>query len=470
MKGTRTCRNLILVLGSLFVPIFLLFCIASFWRAPLPVAPTPPIIVSPDDLNGAAVPAAPTPPTIVSPDNLDRTLINKINNVTSPASPFTVALVNTYPAHDEVVASLAYTLVQIPDVSLSLYLSSPRFGFANLLHTFYPSSNRIYRPSAFNALQNVPDVVVLTTCGYADMKNVHKTLSRFLQSKPGMRVVCVVHNPAASGAKHMVQKYAGPLAREGAKVVLMTLSPHVGEYLKKVVSDRLKRDVESGGLELPVQWFVPTFVPGIEARCDGPTVGDREITGEHRADDHCFQRVAIQGLFEPGRRGYSSIFSALSAKMSSSNASSSNIWQNFRLLLLGSGARLKIPHELKPYVDIKNKLDYLPYYSTLHQNFALLPSFASDAYYTHKASSSVAAALITGVPLIGTERLLAAYAYLGSEALYIRGENETEVDAVERVLKLGKEVMKEKRKYMGSLSAEMIKRNMDVFRAIVLDT
>lgn len=58
------------------------------------------------------------------------------------------------------------------------------------------------------------------------------------------------------------------------------------------------------------------------------------------------------------------------------------------------------------------------YYRAVAQARAVLPAFASDAYYTHKASSSVAASLICGTPLLADARLLAAYSYLPANATF----------------------------------------------------
>ena len=52
----------------------------------------------------------------------------------------------------------------------------------------------------------------------------------------------------------------------------------------------------------------------------------------------------------------------------------------------------------------------------MRQARAVLPAFASDVYYTSKASSSVAAALICGTPLLANLQLLRAYSYLPPEA------------------------------------------------------
>ena len=52
------------------------------------------------------------------------------------------------------------------------------------------------------------------------------------------------------------------------------------------------------------------------------------------------------------------------------------------------------------------------YYRTIRASLAVVPAFASDVYYTKKASSSVAAAMVCGTPLLADRELLAHYPYL----------------------------------------------------------
>ena len=53
------------------------------------------------------------------------------------------------------------------------------------------------------------------------------------------------------------------------------------------------------------------------------------------------------------------------------------------------------------------------YYEALHACAAVLPGFASGAYYINKGSSSVGAAFIAGTPLLATPPLLRAYKFVG---------------------------------------------------------
>ena len=52
------------------------------------------------------------------------------------------------------------------------------------------------------------------------------------------------------------------------------------------------------------------------------------------------------------------------------------------------------------------------YYGIMGSSLGLLTAFASDVYFMEKASSSVAAALLCGVPLVTPKRTLETYTYL----------------------------------------------------------
>lgn len=52
------------------------------------------------------------------------------------------------------------------------------------------------------------------------------------------------------------------------------------------------------------------------------------------------------------------------------------------------------------------------YYRAIRASLAVVPAFASDVYYTKKASSSVAAAMVCGTPLLAEPEMLEHYTYL----------------------------------------------------------
>jgi hypothetical protein len=74
------------------------------------------------------------------------------------------------------------------------------------------------------------------------------------------------------------------------------------------------------------------------------------------------------------------------------------------------------------------------YYEVLHSCKAILPAFASDAYYVNKGSSSVAASFISGTPLVATPRLLQAYSFLDESAAIMVQEGMGDVEVCRRGL------------------------------------
>ena len=81
----------------------------------------------------------------------------------------------------------------------------------------------------------------------------------------------------------------------------------------------------------------------------------------------------------------------------------------------GGGRRgastLEVPEELLQLglVRVHHAVPFQEYYDILHGCIAVLPAFASDAYYVDKGSSSIGTAIIAGTPLIATPKLLEAY-------------------------------------------------------------
>jgi hypothetical protein len=84
-------------------------------------------------------------------------------------------------------------------------------------------------------------------------------------------------------------------------------------------------------------------------------------------------------------------------------------------------------------VVVDSGLAYLPYYAIIARSVALVPSFATDHYYVERASSTVAASLIAGCPLVASRRLLATYTYLDESVVWVQEEDEDEMDVVIRV-------------------------------------
>ena len=80
------------------------------------------------------------------------------------------------------------------------------------------------------------------------------------------------------------------------------------------------------------------------------------------------------------------------------------------------------------------------YYIAIQGALAVLPAFASPVYLTRKASSSVAAAIICGTPLLADPALLQAYSYLPSRPVFETTTDERLAVAVSPIATHGSEV------------------------------
>ena len=80
------------------------------------------------------------------------------------------------------------------------------------------------------------------------------------------------------------------------------------------------------------------------------------------------------------------------------------------------------------------------YYRAIQGALAVLPAFASPVYLTRKASSSVAAAVICGTPLLADAALLRAYSYLPPRAVFETAADERLAVAVSRIAAHSSEV------------------------------
>ena len=81
---------------------------------------------------------------------------------------------------------------------------------------------------------------------------------------------------------------------------------------------------------------------------------------------------------------------------------------------------------------------YMPanaFYSFIHQAVGIIPIFGTDNYYIDKQSSSIFCSLLNQTPLLASQRLLDSQRYISAEAVWLQYDNETEVDAVLRIVR-----------------------------------
>jgi hypothetical protein len=130
---------------------------------------------------------------------------------------------------------------------------------------------------------------------------------------------------------------------------------------------------------------------------------------------------------------------------------------------------LEVPSELEEdgLVRRYTALPFQEFYEVLHSCLAIMPAFASEAYYLHKGSSSIAASFIAGTPLIATPRTLAAYSFLDSSAVFLVPEGTRDVDAMEAVMELPSEVIEAKLAAMRALRYQLYERNFALFQKLL---
>lgn len=374
-------------------------------------------------------------------------------DVSEPAqvSSKKVAILNAAGAHDEVVVSILYTLMQIPEFEVDLFFSSPRYGIEGIISQFYEKP--LLQPFLFNFHYQQhpdPDIVILASCDASDMWLAASALQEMAGRNPDLSIMCIAHNPQSIQDLH---QQLLPFAEKGL-LTMVGLSPHVVDYIKETRLVQMAQDINPVFGKVPTFLFVPTFDYRLPDSC--------ATSGNTEENVACTNAFVVQGLFETGRRDYGALFEHLQSKITSNEED----WNDFHLLLLGQGSPFDLEEPLKSHVSTYNDLPYLDYYDKIHHSLALLPAFASDAYLVYKASSSIGASLLTGVPMIADQQLLNSYRHLTRDGVYFQYDGEHFVDTVERIRKLSVAEMVEKRANASAMNQRIIQENVYRFQTL----
>lgn len=92
----------------------------------------------------------------------------------------------------------------------------------------------------------------------------------------------------------------------------------------------------------------------------------------------------------------------------------------------------RLDERVRPHVNLR----FDAFYNLIHNNLALVPTLASEAYFDRKFSSTVITSLVTGVPVIVTSRFLKSYSFLSPDTVFLQWNSEPAMDAALRVLQL----------------------------------
>lgn len=353
-----------------------------------------------------------------------------------------VAIINSAPSHDEVFSALIYTFGSIPGVKLDLFLHTLSYKSGDIIEEFDIGLNITHNndPQKFMADNaTAPDIVISTTCE-VESKRLHQQLHGLLENN-NTYLFCLIHHADQWGTNDNVANLT--LIRswmDKQRMDFVALSNHTAQYLKNNSMSSWK--------------FSPQFMPNIRTF---PPVFPVRVNTQPEA-----LSFALQGNYEASRRDYKGLFKHLTNFHLDAKA-------NVTLRLVGHGQHPEVPEHLREYVRFDEALNYPEFYDTLAHCFAMLPAFASDTYYDRKASSSVPASLIAGIPIVGPARLLESYTYLNEDDIWLQGENETDIDVIGRVLKLEPEAREEKKERVAAASKRLMQENIVAARAWLVE-
>lgn len=364
--------------------------------------------------------------------------------VLSHDRPITFVVTENQKAHDEVVAPLIQSFSNVPGANFTaIFLSRmDRFGsfemYRNLeLPIAVPAPRDYMKEMVPFVLENPPDFIIATSCGY----DTFDEYAPLLQNAK-THIFCTVHH--SDNWKDwffgLFEKKLGDWVKAG-RVDFLTLSPHVA----KTLPDSLLNWKEVKWLEHfpPIRTFPPVF-----------TFNHPEP--DPLQTDHI--EFALQGNYQEDRRNFTRVFEELErAKQQLESAGTST---KVKLHLVGSGpTKPVVPGQVKEMVQFDENLNYTDFYTTLGGMTAILPAFADEGYFTHKASSSVPASLIAGSPLVATRKLLDAYSYLDESTVWLQKDDQSDFDVLWQVMRKPREERENKGHAVKAAAAALIEKN-----------
>jgi hypothetical protein len=354
-----------------------------------------------------------------------------------------VAILETVRAHDEVDAALVHSIASQPNVNLTFYQQDARYGSEKIVNAFGLNYTGPLNPDHFMGTDKhttIPDFLVLTTSELA-LRGAPKRLEALL-AQGKTRLICIVHH-----ADHWAEEQRKADIRpwvDANMVEFWTLSPHTATFLSNTIAawDSNADEPWDNPPAPPIRVFVPIF----------PVAAPNATATEKATQDLSF---AMQGDYDPHRRDYKHIFERLGNFLAAGEGE-----RNVSMHLLGQGQRPSVPENVASHVFFDQGLSYVDFYGLLSKVSAVLPGFASPEYLDRKASSSVPAALIAGTPLVADRRLLAAYAYVEEESVWLQEDGENEFDVVERMLSSTTEQRAEKSEHAKQNAQRIIQGNI----------
>ncbi|KAK9233965.1 hypothetical protein V1525DRAFT_391915 [Lipomyces kononenkoae] len=352
-------------------------------------------------------------------------------------NPLRIFLVENSGSHEEVFTALIYAFARIPNSYIYEYLFRPRFNiFAiikpfNLLNLAKPRSTTAMK---LDQKEPHPDIILSTTCEF-DIFRLQPQMTEMLGN--GSYLFCTIHHADRWHSQFEFNFYNSikPWI-EADRVTFLFLSSHTKRYVEEKIIPtwEAKHRVAANKFEV----FVPVFP-----------------VDPSKKEEMSF---SLQGNYESDRRDYQSIFERFS-EFGKKNPDKPQ-FQQLRMHLLGHGKRPPVPQAISDRVEFNEGLEFPEFYKILSESFALLPAFASDEYYDRKASSSVPASLIAGVPIVGKRRLLDTYDYMTEDSMWLQGDDEDDMAVVSRILAMSKQDIDAQKTRTRSRNREVIDDNI----------
>ncbi|KAK9235886.1 hypothetical protein V1525DRAFT_427501 [Lipomyces kononenkoae] len=356
----------------------------------------------------------------------------------------TVYLINTPKYHMEVVIPFLHALSGLPDVDLTLWLSSTaanRWGIRPWLDLYaMPTGLKLRNVKDFSKSAQrgatVPDLIFLTTCP-EDIRKLRPSLQVLLEH--GANVIGIIHE-----ARLFDLNNKSPYEKE-----IMFMRPWIlkGQWHLATLSEHVQKFVQ--------QNFAEFFQTGTQVTYSASVLYPVFKLPDERVQLETTKPfVTIIGALQQYRRDYAKIFEQYA-----------RVRPQLDLVLVGNGCPLRAPRSIKNNLSYKRGLEYPQYFNQISKAVLILPSFATEHYVQSQASSTIATSVIAVTPALMTRRMLSAYAYLTEDAVWIQEDWETEVEAISRIAELKQDSYMEKKATMVNIRAKLINENKKTFEA-----
>lgn len=383
---------------------------------------------------------APAPPAPAATS----TAAHAHESATPEQAGLTISLVETGGSHDEVTSALVYAFASQKDSAVTIFSPSLRYGIEKIIDEFhlptFTNSTDDFKKAVGESAP--PKILISTTCEL-DSVNLAESFEILLAGKKTY-LFCVIHH-ADRWMNSQNANNVRPWVEQGL-VDFVTLSEHTARFFRTEAIDKwdFKADVK-------VQVLPPVFPVNLPA----PLAA---------SDPENKFSLAMQGDYDASRRDYAGIFQHLGDIIgdfgNGAAGEKKTASPEVSLHLIGHGNRPPVPDSVKQQTVFDENLSYIDFYTLLSRSFALLPAFASKEYFDRKASSTVPASMIGGVPLVASEELLKAYSYLPREAAWMSKPDEGEMDVIKRVRNMADERAK-KRDIIKAACQRLVEENIE---------